>query len=96
MKLYILLAKCANSLSPDGNTFAKELNRLESNFHGLPRWKIVNSDGRNGWLIPSNLEIKELAARLFEGLPQAYQSDLWQISETSISPMDLSPSTSTE
>lgn len=73
----------------DDRNYAAELNKLNANAREIPWWQILHGDGREGWMIPSDLEHHDLATKLFDGLPSDYLADLWLVSDSSLSPKDL-------
>lgn len=83
------MCKSNNLLGQDQRNYGVELNQINKNFKDISHWVIVHGDGRDGWLIPSDLEHSELAELLFQGLPETYRADLWLVSDSSLSPKDL-------
>lgn len=83
------MCKTDNYLSSEQRSYTSELNQISHNAREIPRWPLVDCDGRAAWLIPSDLDSEILAERLFHGLPEDYLADLWLDAADSISPKYL-------
>lgn len=83
------MCKSDNYLNSEQRSYASELNQINQNARAIPWWPIVKGDGREAWLIPSDLDLDMLAEKLFQGLPGDYLANLWLVSESFLSPKGL-------